>query len=123
MNTTEHFDADHIHTTPEGRHFRHGDGQEVDGEGDPVSQTREWELASLSDMAGTTGLALWVADEVCGHWTPLAAESDHADAVADYHAGYDHDAAAADDEEPLKFTWRLFRDGEEIDRGHVTFEV
>src|SRR5687767_10197126 len=30
---TEHFDADHIHTTPSGRHFRHGDGIEVDGEG------------------------------------------------------------------------------------------
>lgn len=29
----EHFDADHIHTTPGGRHFRHGDGREVDGEG------------------------------------------------------------------------------------------
>jgi hypothetical protein len=31
--TTEHFDADYIHTTTEGQHFRHGDGQEADGEG------------------------------------------------------------------------------------------
>lgn len=29
---TEHFDPDHIHTTPDGRHFRHGDGQEMDAE-------------------------------------------------------------------------------------------
>ncbi len=36
MNAAEHFDFDHIHTTPEGRHFRHGDGAEVDGEGDPL---------------------------------------------------------------------------------------
>ena len=36
MATQEHFDADHIHTTPEGRHFRHGDGVEVDGEGNPI---------------------------------------------------------------------------------------
>jgi hypothetical protein len=33
---SEHFDADHIHTTPEGRHFRHGDGMEVDGDGSPL---------------------------------------------------------------------------------------
>lgn len=36
MATEEHFDFDHIHTTPEGRHFRHGDGQEMDGDGNPV---------------------------------------------------------------------------------------
>ena len=34
----EHFDADHIHTTPEGRHFRHGDGAEVDGEGNVIAE-------------------------------------------------------------------------------------
>ena len=39
MTTSEHFDANHIHTTPEGRHFRHGDGVEVDGEGNPIAET------------------------------------------------------------------------------------
>ena len=43
----EHFDADYIHTTPEGRHFRHGDGAEVDGEGNPIERvvytgTSDW---------------------------------------------------------------------------------
>jgi len=33
----EHFSHDHIHTTPDGRHFRHGDGVEVDGEGNVIS--------------------------------------------------------------------------------------
>jgi hypothetical protein len=36
MMKEEHFTAGHIHTTPEGRHFRHGDGVEVDGEGEPI---------------------------------------------------------------------------------------
>ncbi len=31
MSEPEYFDPEHIHTTPEGRHFRHGDGVEVDG--------------------------------------------------------------------------------------------
>lgn len=30
------YNADHIHTTPDGRHFRHGDGVEVDGDGEPI---------------------------------------------------------------------------------------
>lgn len=34
----EYFDDNYIHTTPEGRHFRHGDGVEVDGEGNPLKR-------------------------------------------------------------------------------------
>ena len=41
MNATEEFDFDHIHTTPAGRHFRHGDGVEVDGEGLPIGKRPE----------------------------------------------------------------------------------
>lgn len=32
----EHFDTEHIHTAASGRHFRHGDGKEVDGNGDVI---------------------------------------------------------------------------------------
>lgn len=32
---SEQFSPDHIHTTTEGRHFRHGDGVEMDGDGNP----------------------------------------------------------------------------------------
>lgn len=32
----EYFDFNHIHTTPDHRHFRHGDGVEVDGNGEPM---------------------------------------------------------------------------------------
>jgi hypothetical protein len=34
----DEFDFGHIHTTPDGRHFRHGDGVEVDGEGNPLAE-------------------------------------------------------------------------------------
>lgn len=37
MTEQEFFADDHIHTTLEGRHFRHGDGVEVDGEGNPLT--------------------------------------------------------------------------------------
>ena len=37
----EHFDDSYIHTTPDGRHFRHGDGVEVDGEGNPIEELDE----------------------------------------------------------------------------------
>jgi hypothetical protein len=33
---SEHFDDQHIHTTLDCRHFRHGDGAEVDGDGEPI---------------------------------------------------------------------------------------
>lgn len=47
----EHFDHDHIHTTPEGRHFRHGDGREVDGDGNVLPELRETaSLGSAGDL-------------------------------------------------------------------------
>lgn len=59
---TEHFDAEHIHTTPSGRHFRHGDGVEVDGEGNPITTSEEraykWAVANQG-YAGT--FAEWLA--------------------------------------------------------------
>lgn len=56
MATSEHFDFDHIHTTPEGRHFRHGDGVEVDGEGNPMATVK------MSVMDYTTGDRLGAAE-------------------------------------------------------------
>ena len=44
--TSEHFDAEHIHTTPEGRHFRHGDGVEVDGDNLPIEKAMKKFLLS-----------------------------------------------------------------------------
>lgn len=38
MAREERFAPDHIHTTPAGRHYRHGDGAEVDGDGNAVSE-------------------------------------------------------------------------------------
>ncbi len=47
----EHFDADHTHTTPAGRHFRHGDGAEVDGDGSPS----RWQKCSEPTECGRCG--------------------------------------------------------------------
>lgn len=70
MTTAEHFDAYHIHTTPEGRHFRHGDGIEVDGEGNPIeteveTYTPQDEAAAI--QASVNADKQGVACFNCGH--------------------------------------------------------
>lgn len=60
MSEPELFADDHIHTTPDGRHFRHGDGAEVDGEGNPLPASRGkvvftgtedwWEIVSQGEI-------------------------------------------------------------------------
>lgn len=50
MAETDFFEHNHIHTTPEGRHFRHGDGVEVDGEGNPLPAVDD--AQTLSNLVG-----------------------------------------------------------------------
>lgn len=64
---SEQFAPDHIHTTPEGRHFRHRDGVEVDGDGEPIgtgfrvvfqASWEWWEIVSRGEIEideGCTG--------------------------------------------------------------------
>ncbi len=77
----EHFEADHIHTTPEGRHFRHGDGAQVDGEGEPMTDTyRDHTIEILTDASGYFA-------RIDGHDEPLADDlpegATEADALAE----------------------------------------
>lgn len=65
---TEQFPADHIHTTPEGRHFRHGDGVEVDGEGDAI-ETQEC-IYCGRDVPATDAVPAAGDDDAWGRLAP-----------------------------------------------------
>lgn len=78
----------------------------------------QWTEGTPDDLADFACRCLWVADGVLGHHRALADSETVEEALADYAAGYD--AGGVD---TVEVSWRLYEDGEEIDRGRRTLPV